>query len=273
MPLRRSPWLKDLFPLAAPHYSCSRSANFFQFSRYSPWVSGLERSGRRSDERNFRKQQKHCRRKPPQNKKDQVMKNLPTKTAGSYLTSAVRVTAPLLALILFAAVAQGHGGRHGDGHKIRPPRVPAGLEVPAGNELASCATGVGMQIYVWSVNPTNAALASWVFKAPHAVLFASHEDERGDVVGIHFAGPTWQGNDGSKVVGVRMNSVAVNSDAIPWLLLRAASTSGDGKFTNTTYIQRLNTLGGLAPTTPGSTLGEEALVPYIADYYFYHAQE
>lgn len=201
------------------------------------------------------------------------MKNLQTKSTGSYLTSAVRVTAPLLALILFAVVAQGHGGRHGDGHKIRAPRVPAALEVPAGNELASRATGVGVQIYVWTVNPTNAALAGWVFKAPHAVLFAAHEEERGDVVGIHFAGPTWQGNDGGKVVGARVASVTVNPDAIPWLLLQAASTSGNGIFTDTTYIQRLNTVGGLAPTTPGNILGEEALVPYIADYYFYHAQE
>jgi hypothetical protein len=205
--------------------------------------------------------------------KAQTMKNLQTKTIGSYLTSAVRVTAPLLALILFAEVSQGHGRRHGDGHHLRPPCVPAGLEVPAGNELASHATGVGVQIYVWSANPTNAALASWVFKAPHAVLFAAHEDERGDVVGIHFAGPTWEGNDGSKVVGARVASVTVNSNAIPWLLLQAASTSGDGAFTGTTYIQRLNTLGGLAPTTPGNTVGEEALVPYIADYYFYRAKE
>lgn len=204
--------------------------------------------------------------------KAQTMKNLQTRTTGSYLTSAVRVAAPLLALILFAAVSHGHGERHGNRHRIRPPRVPAGLEVPAGNELASRATGVGVQIYVWTVNPTNAALANWVFKAPHAVLFALHEDERDDVLGIHFAGPTWQGNDGSKVGGARVASVTVNSNAIPWLLLQATNSFGDGTFTGTTYIQRLNTLGGLAPTTPGNTAGEEALVPYIADYYFYRAK-
>jgi hypothetical protein len=87
-----------------------------------------------------------------------------------------------------------------------------------------------VQIYVWTVNPTNPALASWVFKAPHAVLFASHEHERDDVTGIHFAGPTWQDNDGSKVVGARLSSVTVHSNAIPWLLLQAAITSGDGAF-------------------------------------------
>lgn len=201
------------------------------------------------------------------------MKNLQTKTDRSYLTLAIRVTVPLVALLAFAAVTQGHGERHGNRHCVRPPQVPAGLEVPAGNELASHATGVGVQIYVWTVNPTNAALASWVFKAPHAVLFASCEHERGEVTGIHYAGPTWQDNDGSKVVGARMAAVTVDSTAIPWLLLRAASTSGDGTFTDTTFIQRLNTLGGLAPTTPGTVAGEEALVPYIADYYFYRAHQ
>jgi hypothetical protein len=201
------------------------------------------------------------------------MKNLQSKSARSSLAAIVGLTAPLLALILFAAVTQGHAGRRGGGHDPRPPCVPAGLEVPAGNELASHSTGVGVQIYVWTVNPTNAVLASWVFKAPHAVLFASHRNERGELVGIHFAGPIWQGNDGSKVVGARVASVTVDATAIPWLLLQATSTSGDGTFTDTTYIHRLNTVGGLAPTTPGGTVGEEALVPYIAEYYFYRAQD
>ena len=205
-------------------------------------------------------------------KKINTMKTPHTKTTGPYVTSAIRVTAPLLALLLFAVVSQGHGERLGDRHRNRAPHAPAGLEVPAGNELAAHAVGVGAQIYVWTVNPTN-HLPSWVFKAPHAVLFASHEDERGEVVGIHFGGPAWEGNDGSKVVGARVASVVMNPNAIPWLLLQGATTTGAGIFTGTTYIQRLNTLGGLAPTTPGSVAGEEALVPYIADYYFYRAQK
>lgn len=200
------------------------------------------------------------------------MKLLQPRTTGFCAPFACRAIASLLALLLFASVSLGHGKRHEDRHKIRPPHVPTGLAVPAGNELDSHASGVGVQIYVWTVNPTNPALSSWVFKAPHAVLFGSGDEERGNVVGVHFAGPAWQGNDGGKVVGTRIASVTVNSNAIPWLLLQAASTSGDGTYTDTTYIQRLNTFGGLAPTTPGNVTGEEALVPYIADYYFYHAQ-
>jgi len=205
--------------------------------------------------------------------KAQTMKNLQTRTTHSHPASAIWIAVPLLALALFAAASQVNAERHGGGHSIRPPCVPAGLEIPAGNEVASHSTGVGVQIYVWTVNPTNAALTSWVLKAPHAVLFASHKNERGELEGIHFAGPTWQGNDGSKVVGARVASVTVDATAIPWLLLQATSTSGGGTFTDTTYIQRLNTVGGLAPTTPGNTAGEEALVPYIADYYFYRAKE
>ena len=165
----------------------------------------------------------------------------------SFFSSTTKVTAPLLALLLMAAAAYAHGDRHKD----RPPKVPPDLQVPAGNELQFHASGVGVQIYVWTANPTNAALSSWVFKAPHAVLF--HREEC--VVGIHFAGPTWEANDGSKVVGARVASSTVDSNAIPWLLLQAASTGGVGILADTTYIQRVNTVGGLAPSTPGRRCG------------------
>jgi hypothetical protein len=129
-------------------------------------------------------------------------------------------------------------------------------------------TGVGVQIYVWTRSTVDPTQFSWVFKAPHAVLIHHHDD----IVGIHFAGPTWQGNDGSKVVGTRVNlPITVDADAIPWLLLKANSNAGIGIFAETTYIQRLKTEGGLAPTAPGSFAGQEALVPYVAEYYFYRA--
>ena len=178
-------------------------------------------------------------------------------------SSAVSVTVPLLALLLLAAVSYGEEERH---RLHRPRNVPAALQVPAGNELSFHATGVGAQIYTW-----NGSI--WVFKAPHAVLFGSKEDEKGDMVGIHFAGPTWESNSGSAVVGTKVAAVTVDPDAIPWLKLQAKSTSGVGIFADTTYIQRLDTVGGLAPAAPGSSVGEEALVPYIAEYFFYRASQ
>jgi len=131
------------------------------------------------------------------------MKITQTKTVGFFLASAVRVTVPLLALCLLTAISYGHGKRPGDRHKERPPTVPEGLQVPAGNEVQFHVSGVGVQIYVWTVNPTNAALSSWVFKAPHAVLFGTEKDEKGDVVGIHFGGPTWESNSGSALLAPR----------------------------------------------------------------------
>lgn len=44
--------------------------------------------------------------------------------------------------------------------------------------------------------------------------------------------------------------------------------------TQTTFIQRLNTTGGTAPASGCSVVpadvGKQALVPYTADYYFFH---
>ena len=146
--------------------------------------------------------------------------------------------------------------------------VPTTLQVPDGNVLKFHAYGVGVQIYVWTVTATG---GSWVFKAPEAVLFASPEDE--GVVGTHYAGPTWESNSGSKVVGSRIAVVTVDPTAIPWLLLVAKSSQGPGVFNHVTYIQRLNTFGGLAPSTPGTSAGQVARVPYMAEYFFYEAAD
>ena len=120
-----------------------------------------------------------------------------------------------------------------------------------------------MQIYKWS-----ATASSWVFQAPSAVLFHGE----GHVVGIHYAGPTWQSTDGSSVVGTKIGAVTVDPTAIPWLLLSAKTTTGPGIFADVTFIQRIETKGGLAPATPGTFDGEMALAPYSAEYLFYHAQ-
>jgi len=100
-----------------------------------------------------------------------------------------------------------------------------------------------------------------------------------NVVGIHyaFAGPTrpaWESASGSRVVAARtVAPVTVDTNAIPWLVLNAVpeNTIGPGIFERTTYIQRVNTTGGLAPSSPPTALGQEARVPYTAEYYFYRA--
>lgn len=192
------------------------------------------------------------------------MKLLQLSTHRSLLRLTTRSIFPLVSLLTLTCLCPGRVRAE---ERQFPEFVPAALQVPAGQTLQFHATGVGVQIYVWTVNPTNAALSSWVFKAPHAVLFRAD-----DLVGIHFAGPSWQGKDGSEVVGTKLDSVTVDTNAIPWLLLQASSNSGAGVFATTTYVQRLNTTGGLAPATPGTVAGQEVLVPYIADYFFYQAE-
>ena len=198
-----------------------------------------------------------------------VMKTSFLKPATPLWASTMRMAAPLFALLLTASVSCANPDRNHDrdGNDNRPPKVPASLQVPAGHEVQFHLKGVGVQIYVWTQSATNPALFSWVFKAPHAVLLHHHED----LVGIHFAGPTWQANDGSKVVGMKVASSIVDSKAIPWLLLHALSHDGVGVFSNTTYSQREDTEGGLAPTVPGTVAGQESLVPYTAEYFFYRA--
>lgn len=137
------------------------------------------------------------------------------------------------------------------------------LRAPAGNKVSYHVYAKGVQIYRWNG-------ASWVFVAPSAVISA---DAAGNsTVGTHYAGPTWESVSGSKVVGAVQKRCPSNTGSIPWLLLGAASESGPGIFDNTTFIQRVNTTGGVAPSAPGQIVGEVATVYYTAEYYFYRAQ-
>src|SRR5262245_6844496 len=154
------------------------------------------------------------------------------------------------------------------GNDNRAPDVPAAIQVPDGNKVSFHANAVGVQIYAATPSTTSPSGFAWTFKAPEAVLF----DNDGNVVGMHYAGPTRESESGSKVVGVRTNSVAV-PNAIPWLLLVAKTTEGPGIFADTTYVQRVNTTGGLAPATAPTQADQEAPVPYTAEYFFFRASQ
>lgn len=157
----------------------------------------------------------------------------------------------------------------------RAPEVPASLQVPDGNKVSFHAYAVGVQIYGATASATSPTGFAWTFRAPEAVLF----DAEGNVVGMHyaFAGPTrpaWESESGSRVVGARtVPPVPVTPNAIPWLVLSAVpdDTIGPGIFARTTYIQRVNTSGGLAPAAAPTALGQEARVPYTAEYFFFRA--
>jgi hypothetical protein len=147
------------------------------------------------------------------------------------------------------------------GNDNRAPEVPQEIAVGPGNKVHFHGFAVGVQIYTWDGS-------SWGPATPSATLF----DDDGNIVASHFAGPTWKSNSGSEVVGaLPPKSVMVDDTAIAWLLLKAVDerTHGPGIFANTTYIHRVNTAGGKAPFTNGTTVGQVAAVPYTADYFFY----
>jgi hypothetical protein len=195
------------------------------------------------------------RRAPPEQKKGPVMKSPQSRSAR--FTRVVNVALAATTLLLLAAPAPMKAGNDN-----RAPDVPAAIEVPGGtNKVHFHAYAVGVQTYVWNGS-------SWAFQGPEAVLFAD-AGTQGEVA-IHYAGPTWESESGSKVKGaVIANAPSPNPDSVPMLLLRAVSTEGPGIFEGTTYIQRVNTVGGRAPATPGTTTGQIARVPYTAEYYFY----
>jgi hypothetical protein len=154
---------------------------------------------------------------------------------------------------------------------VTAPAVPEGLKVPGTEELSIALQATGVQIYTCAAAKDDPARFDWTFKAPEANLF----DSAGKKIGRHYAGPAWESDDGSKVIGeLRAKDNGPDANAIPWLLLSAKSTSGNGVFGRTQSIQRLQTSGGKAPAEgcDQAQAGKEARVPYKATYYFYNAK-
>ena len=142
--------------------------------------------------------------------------------------------------------------------------VPDTLK-PEGQRLSERVGARGVQIYECRASKTQPGAYEWAFVAPDAALF----DTTGALIGKHYAGPHWEAADGSKIVGaVKARADAPQASAIPWLLLSTKSVGGPGRFANVTSVQRIHTVGGLAPakTCDPSTLGAIERVPYTADY-------
>lgn len=148
------------------------------------------------------------------------------------------------------------------------PDVPAALRPAADQRAYQEALAEGVQVYECVASAARSGAFEWKFVAPEATL----SDRSGRPVGRHYAGPTWEGTDGSRVVGeLKARSAAPEATAIPWLLLGAKSTGGEGTFAGTTAILRVATEGGIAPSggCDRTHAGGKARVPYRATYYFY----
>ena len=150
------------------------------------------------------------------------------------------------------------------------PAVPETLKVPASQTLSVSAQAIGVQIYECAASKTDPTRFEWAFRAPEAELF----DDAGAKIGKHYAGPTWESNDGSKAVGeAKARDDGPDPNAIPWLLLSAKS-EGNGIFGKTQSVQRVNTAAGKAPADGCSQaqVGKVARIPYRATYSFYVAK-
>jgi hypothetical protein len=144
-------------------------------------------------------------------------------------------------------------------------QVPPQLQPPANEQLFLQLHAKGDQVYNCK---GDAAQFTWTLKAPDAQLF----DKDGKLFGKHFAGPSWEANDGSRVTGKAVANVpSPDADSIPWLLVNVVSHNGSGVLSPATSIQRLNTKGGKARTSgcDASHASQELRVPYTADYLFY----
>jgi hypothetical protein len=144
-------------------------------------------------------------------------------------------------------------------------QIPQQLQPPTNEQLLLKVHAKGDQIYTCK---SDAAQFTWTLKAPDAQLF----DKDGKSFGKHFAGPSWEASDGSRVTGKAVaNAPSPDADSIPWLLVNVLSHDGSGVLSRATTIQRLNTKGGKAPATgcDASHLGQELRVPYSADYLFF----
>ena len=144
-------------------------------------------------------------------------------------------------------------------------QVPEALRAPGNEQLVVQVRAKGDQIYSCKVD---GARPGWTLKAPDAQLF----DKDGKAFGKHFAGPSWEASDGSRIVGkAAANAPSPDANSIPWLLVKVVSHEGEGVLAQVTSIQRLNTKGGKAPASgcDAAHAGQEVRVPYTADYLFF----
>ncbi len=155
-------------------------------------------------------------------------------------------------------------------HSTRPAvQVPSALNPGAGEMLMLVVSARGQQIYECREKKEQAGAYDWAFVAPEAELF----DGSGKKIGKHYAGPSWEAADGSKIVGkVKQLAAAPDAASIPWLLLEAKSAGNDGAFSKVTSVQRVATAGGVMPPNGCSVAGMRVGVAYTADYYFYTAR-
>ena len=170
--------------------------------------------------------------------------------------------------------------------QVTPPPVPDAIKVETGNVPYLVGHAIGTQNYICL--PAASGVAFKLF-TPQATLF----DDKGKQITTHFFSPnpdqqgtiraTWQDSEDTSTVWGEVKDGDASSDAnfvapgaIPWLLVTADGAqdgpTGDNTLSQATFIQRVNTAGGIAPSTgcaSSADIGKPAFVPYTADYFFF----
>ena len=151
--------------------------------------------------------------------------------------------------------------------KVDNAALPEPVRVPAGQKVMMSTTGVGEITYECREKKDMAGAHEWAFVGPVATLYSGDKK----AVGKYYAGPTWEANDGSKVTGKQLAVAPAAPGNIPLQLVKTDPAMGAGAMTGVSYIQRLNTKGGVAPAMACDAMskGKRQQVAYQADYVFY----
>jgi len=146
--------------------------------------------------------------------------------------------------------------------------LPEPVRVPAGHNAFMTAVGAGDLTYECKTNAAKGGAMEWMFVGPEAKLTDAKTNKE---VGKYYAGPTWESMDGSKITGKQVAVAPAAAGNIPMQLVKTEPAVGSGSMTGVTYIQRVNTKGGVAPSDActAATSGQKKTVPYKADYVFY----
>jgi Protein of unknown function (DUF3455) len=146
--------------------------------------------------------------------------------------------------------------------------LPDTVKVPAGHRVSMETVGRGTIDYECRAKTGMANAFEWVFVGPEAKLL----DRKGQTVGRYFGPPaTWEASDGSKITGTQLAVAPAQPGSIPLQLVKANPASGPGAMKGVSYIQRVATKGGVAPSDicAASTTGTRKTVNYQADYIFW----
>jgi Protein of unknown function (DUF3455) len=171
------------------------------------------------------------------------------------------------ALMIAAAAALGACASSPMMMKVDNATLPEAVRVPAGQKQMMATTGVGEITYECREKKDMAGQHEWAFVGPVATLYSGDKK----TVGKYYAGPTWEAADGSKVTGKQVAVAPASAGNIPLQLVKADPAMGAGAMTGVSYIQRLNTKGGVAPAMAcdAAAKGQRKVVAYEADYVFY----